>query len=411
MAHVIIEEGLVDQAFIDEQHRTLRGGARRRRRLHARGSRGDHRRPRRGHPQPRRASTRRPKRAGIYYTLGITEHTHGTDNVYALSNLVLMTGTWASAVDGHEPSARPEQRAGRERRGRDAGLLPRLPGSRRPRGARQVRGVMGRGSRPRARLEPEPDDQVGRRPHQGVLRDGRRHHPVRAQRAAPRGRHEPRRVLRRAGHLPDRDGALRGRRASGRVLRGEGRRVHELRAPRATRAQGRRAARFRALRLGDPDRHRARRRRRLELRAPARDLRRDGEGRAEVRGHQLRTHRAPGPRHPVAVRGRGGRRHDPSCTRAAFCAARASSKPSSTGRRSSCPTRTTRCCSRRAARCTTTTRRRRRTARSACRRSNPRPTSRSTRATRTGATSRTANSCKSARAAACCSAARSTRVK
>ena len=35
------------------------------------------------------ASTRK---AGIYYTLGITEHTCGTDNVYALSNLVLMTG-------------------------------------------------------------------------------------------------------------------------------------------------------------------------------------------------------------------------------------------------------------------------------------------------------------------------------
>jgi predicted molibdopterin-dependent oxidoreductase YjgC len=32
------------------------------------------------------------KRAGIYYTLGITEHTHGTDNVFCLSNLVLLTG-------------------------------------------------------------------------------------------------------------------------------------------------------------------------------------------------------------------------------------------------------------------------------------------------------------------------------
>ena len=32
------------------------------------------------------------RKAGVYYTLGITEHTHGTDNVYALANLVLMTG-------------------------------------------------------------------------------------------------------------------------------------------------------------------------------------------------------------------------------------------------------------------------------------------------------------------------------
>ncbi len=32
------------------------------------------------------------KKAGIYYTLGITEHTHGTDNVLSLANLVMMTG-------------------------------------------------------------------------------------------------------------------------------------------------------------------------------------------------------------------------------------------------------------------------------------------------------------------------------
>ena len=28
------------------------------------------------------------KKAGIYYTLGITEHSHGTENVFALSNLL-----------------------------------------------------------------------------------------------------------------------------------------------------------------------------------------------------------------------------------------------------------------------------------------------------------------------------------
>ena len=32
------------------------------------------------------------KKAGIFYTLGITEHTHGTDNVFALANLVAITG-------------------------------------------------------------------------------------------------------------------------------------------------------------------------------------------------------------------------------------------------------------------------------------------------------------------------------
>ena len=43
------------------------------------------------------------EKAGIYYTLGITEHTHGTDNVYALANLVLMTGHLGKPSAGMNP--------------------------------------------------------------------------------------------------------------------------------------------------------------------------------------------------------------------------------------------------------------------------------------------------------------------
>jgi formate dehydrogenase major subunit/formate dehydrogenase alpha subunit len=43
------------------------------------------------------------KHAGIYYTLGITEHTHGTDNVYCLANLVLMTGHLGVRAAGMNP--------------------------------------------------------------------------------------------------------------------------------------------------------------------------------------------------------------------------------------------------------------------------------------------------------------------
>ncbi len=43
------------------------------------------------------------KKAGIYYTLGITEHSHGTDNVYALANLVLMTGHLGHPSCGMNP--------------------------------------------------------------------------------------------------------------------------------------------------------------------------------------------------------------------------------------------------------------------------------------------------------------------
>lgn len=42
-------------------------------------------------------------KAGIYYTLGITEHTHGTDNVYSLANLVLLTGHLGKRSSGMNP--------------------------------------------------------------------------------------------------------------------------------------------------------------------------------------------------------------------------------------------------------------------------------------------------------------------
>ncbi|MCC6466662.1 MAG: molybdopterin-dependent oxidoreductase [Planctomycetes bacterium] len=45
----------------------------------------------------------RTRKAGIYYTLGITEHTHGTDNVFALANLVLMTGHLGLRSAGMNP--------------------------------------------------------------------------------------------------------------------------------------------------------------------------------------------------------------------------------------------------------------------------------------------------------------------
>lgn len=43
------------------------------------------------------------RKAGVYYTLGITEHTHGTDNVYCLANLVLMTGHLGVRSAGMNP--------------------------------------------------------------------------------------------------------------------------------------------------------------------------------------------------------------------------------------------------------------------------------------------------------------------
>ena len=43
------------------------------------------------------------KPASILYSLGITEHTHGTENVFALGNLALLTGNMGKPSSGVNP--------------------------------------------------------------------------------------------------------------------------------------------------------------------------------------------------------------------------------------------------------------------------------------------------------------------
>jgi len=43
------------------------------------------------------------ERAGIYYTMGMTQHTHGTDNVFSIANLALMTGNLGKESTGVNP--------------------------------------------------------------------------------------------------------------------------------------------------------------------------------------------------------------------------------------------------------------------------------------------------------------------
>ncbi len=102
MAHVIIEEGLVDEAFIrehTENFEAVREAVRKYTPEEAEKvtdiSAEDIR-----WVAHRYATT---ERAGIYYTLGITEHSHGTDNVYCLANLVLMTGHLGKRSAGMNP--------------------------------------------------------------------------------------------------------------------------------------------------------------------------------------------------------------------------------------------------------------------------------------------------------------------
>lgn len=102
MAHVIIEEGLTDEAFIAEHCTNFEDVIDAVRECTPEWAEGitdvpadDIRRAARMY-----ATT---DKAGIYYTLGITEHTHGTDNVYSLANLVLMTGHLGKKSAGMNP--------------------------------------------------------------------------------------------------------------------------------------------------------------------------------------------------------------------------------------------------------------------------------------------------------------------
>ena len=102
MAHVIISEELVDRTFIETQTEGFDAVARSVEQYTP-----EEAEKVTGVPaEDIRWTARRyatTEKAGIYYTLGITEHTHGTDNVYALANLVLMTGHLGKPSAGLNP--------------------------------------------------------------------------------------------------------------------------------------------------------------------------------------------------------------------------------------------------------------------------------------------------------------------
>ena len=102
MANVIVTEGLENREFIErntEGYETMREAVLRYPPEEAEKVTGV---PAQAIREVARAYATTPK-AGIYYTLGITEHTTGTDNVYALSNLVLLTGHLGVRSAGMNP--------------------------------------------------------------------------------------------------------------------------------------------------------------------------------------------------------------------------------------------------------------------------------------------------------------------
>ena len=83
-------------------------------------------------------------RAGvIFWGMGISQHTTGTDNARCLIALCAITGNVGRPGSGLHPLRGPEQRPGRLGHGADPDVLPGLPERGRPRRPRQVRAGCG----------------------------------------------------------------------------------------------------------------------------------------------------------------------------------------------------------------------------------------------------------------------------
>ena len=249
------------------------------------------------------------ERAQLCWTLGITEHHNGVDNVLALINLALLRGHVGRYGAGPQPAARPEQRAGRRRHGRHPQQAARLPGHRRRRSpASKFETAWGDHHPGRVRLAP----------HRDVRGDGARR-PARrstsSARTRPRARptrSTPSHLLEALDHLVVQDifltktaeladvvlpGSASWCESEGTVTNCE-RRVQRV-------PQGARSARRRPRRHRDPARPRRPTRPRLALRRPPRqDLGRAALAVADARRHDLRAARGAR-RHPVAVLLRG----------------------------------------------------------------------------------------------------------
>ena len=194
IAHVVVTEGLVDEAY--------RARALRLARLRALGALHRARsaiRPRRWKPSPAcppptcappRGSTRPAATRAIYYGLGVTEHSQGSTMVMGMANLAMATGNIGRDGVGVNPLRGQNNVQGVVRHGLVPARVLRLPPRLRRRDARtcsrQLWGVaLARRAGP---AHPQHVRRGGRRHLQGPLHPGRGHRPVRPQHAARRPR-------------------------------------------------------------------------------------------------------------------------------------------------------------------------------------------------------------------------------
>ena len=262
-----------------------------------------------------------PKAAIIFWGMGVSQHTHGTDNARCLIALSLITGQIGRPGTGLHPLRGQNNVQGAS----DAGLIPmffpdyksvenpeiraqyeKAWGVKLPTQARQDRGRdHGRGPRRR------DQGHVHRGREPGDVGPGPQPRPPGAGAS---------RASRGAGPVPHRDCGLCRRHAAGFRLAGEGRHRDQHQPPGADGPAGDSAAGRYA--PGPLDHHRDRQppRLRLELQARRRGVQRDGVDDAGARQHLLGARRARDTPSPIRSTGR-------TCRAATWCSRTASRVP------------------------------------------------------------------------------------
>ena len=156
----------------------------------------------------------RSERSLIFWGMGISQHTHGTDNARCLIALALITGQIGRPGTGLHPLRGQNNVQGAS----DAGLIPMVFPDYQSVEDPAIRGSVRRALGPHARSQRGPhrgrDHARGpRRRDQGHVHHGREPGDVGPGRAACARGAGPPRAPRRAGHLPHRDRLARRRRS------------------------------------------------------------------------------------------------------------------------------------------------------------------------------------------------------
>ena len=120
MLNVIVTEKLYDQQYVADLHRRLRGVRRAHRGLHARRDGADLRHRGRDVLRAVARSYARAKSAIIFWGMGVSQHTHGTDNARCLIALALICGQVGRPGTGLHPLRGQNNVQGAS----DAGLIP-----------------------------------------------------------------------------------------------------------------------------------------------------------------------------------------------------------------------------------------------------------------------------------------------